>query len=200
MLRLSWKPVRYQSANVVRSIIRCFNRLLHEKPYCHVWRGELAVIECKKTPSGMFYYHLHAILSGDYVPQSLISKDWGRISGYPNVWIEAVRSWRNAFHYTLKYILKGFTWKSNKDRETFRSSMKGTRFVHSYGSFYNSQYVAGEHVYFPCPDCGLVKCWVIDLEAFWREDHPILKRHLSSKPVLVSGNSESSDGSHVFGV
>lgn len=161
-LTLTWKPVKVQSAVVVRDIIACFVRLLHRKPYSVVWDGILASVECKKTKSGSFYYHLHVLLDGGYVAQSQISRDWREISGFPICWIESVkRTPKRALRYVLKYVLKGSGLKESKDRLDFKESMYKTRLVHSYGEFYNSQYRSGRHVYYPCPICGAENCWVV---------------------------------------
>jgi len=61
----------------------------------------------------------------------------------------------------LKYVLKGFELKDPYDREDFKESMKGVRFIRSYGDFYNSEYRSAQHVYFPCPDCGMVGSWIV---------------------------------------
>lgn len=161
-LTLTWRPVKEQSAGLVREIGAAVIKLLHRKKYAKVWKGVLAVLECKKTKSGLFYYHVHCILEGKYIPQKEISDDWREISGFSIVYIK--RIWRTptrAFRYVLKYLLKGFNLFSKGDREDFKDSMRGVRYVRSYGSFYNFQYRTGEHVYFPCPGCGSIKCWVV---------------------------------------
>ena len=161
-LTLTWKPVKKQSPEVVRSLGRCFVKLLHRAPYKTVWKGVLATVECKKTVSGLFYYHLHAILRGGFVSQARISRDWCRISGFPVVCVKAIsRTPRRALRYVLKYVLKGFAFSNPKDVSDFKASMHGVRYVRSYGEFYACEYRHGRHVYFPCPGCGAVKSWVI---------------------------------------
>jgi hypothetical protein len=58
-------------------------------------------------------------------------------------------------------VLKGFNFERPKDKDDFKASMRGVRYVRSYGSFYNFNYRTSKHVYFPCPSCGMVKSWVI---------------------------------------
>lgn len=165
-LTLTWKPVKHQEAKIVREMGKALVKLLHRKPYRKVWKGLLATIECKKTPHNMFYYHIHCILEGDYVPQAQISKDWREISGFPVVFIERIwRTPKRALRYVMKYILKGFTFEEPRDVQDFKESMSGVHYIRSYGEFYNSEYKKGAHVYFPCPECGAVKSWII-LE-FW---------------------------------
>ena len=160
-LVLTSKPVKYQSAAVVRRLIADFVRLLHRKPYSIEWKAVLASIECKKTEYGWFYYHLHCLLDGGYVPQSQISNDWRSISGFPICYIKAVyETPKRSLRYVLKYVLKGSSFDS-KDRANFKESMHRTRLVHSYGEFYNSQYQTGQHVYYPCPVCGSENCWIV---------------------------------------
>ena len=161
-LTLTYKPVKKQSPEIVRNLINYFKLLLHRKPYRYIWQGILAVVECKKTKDGSFYYHLHVLLDGGYVPQSQISQDWREISSFPICWIMAVHETpKRALHYTLKYILKGSSFLESKDRADFKESMFKTRLVHSYGSYYNYQYQTGQHVYYPCPVCGSIKCWIV---------------------------------------
>jgi hypothetical protein len=192
-LVLSWKPVARQSPALVREIGDCVNRLFHRRPYSKVWKGLLAVLECKKSPSGGFFYHVHCLVDGAYVPQSQISSDWKAISGFPVVYISAVRNWRRAFRYSLKYILKGFHWNNHIDRDDFRRSMKGTRFVRSYGSFYNAEYVRGEPVGFPCPDCGIVGAWHIAIDAPSRPDLVGVVLKPLIRPDLRSGSAVSGE-------
>lgn len=161
-LTLTFKPVKNQSPEIVRQLVSYFVKLMHRKPYSVIWKGILAVIECKKTKSGMFYYHLHALLDGGFVPQSQISEDWCSISSFPICWIASVqRTPKRALRYVLKYILKGSALELPQDKLDFKNSMYKTRFVHSYGSFYNSQYRSSPHVYYPCPNCGSLNCWVV---------------------------------------
>jgi hypothetical protein len=164
---LTWRPMRKQDPNVVRDMGKALNKLLHRKAY-KSWFGILATVECKKTKSGMFYYHIHMLVKGLFVKQAQISKDWKACSRFPIVWAKAVtRTPRRALKYVLKYVLKGFAFKSAKDKEDFKASMKGVRYVRSYGDFYNLMYKTGKHVYFPCPCCGAVKSWMLyDLGSF----------------------------------
>jgi hypothetical protein len=168
----TWRPVRHQDPKVPRSIGKALTRFLHLQRYRRLWKGLLAVLECKKTPSGMFYYHIHLLVDGGFVPQGIISADWRKASGFPIVWVKRVsRTPRRALHYILKYVLKGFSFHKDKDRQDFKESMKGVRYIRSYGEFYNFEYREGKHVYFPCPSCGAVKSWVVleycDLVDLW---------------------------------
>lgn len=161
-LTLTWKPVKHQDPEIVRDIGAALVKLRHRKKYAKNWKGILATIECKKTDSGLFYYHVHCIVEGNFIPQKEISDDWREISGFPIVHIQ--RIWRTparAFRYILKYVLKGFAFEDPDDKQDFKSSMKGVRYIRSYGEFYNFEYSRGQHVYFPCPDCGSVKCWIV---------------------------------------
>lgn len=144
----------------MRDLGNALTRFLHRKPYDKCYRGILAVVECKKTTQGWFYYHIHCIIDGSYVPQTQISQDWKECSGFPIVWVERIRSPQRALKYVLKYILKGFTSDLDQDRLDFKESMKGARFVRNYGSYYDF-YQTATHVYFPCPTCKSVKNWVV---------------------------------------
>lgn len=172
LLTLTWKPVPKQDPLIVRAIGRAVTKLLHRKRYVKAWKGVLAVLECKETKYGWFYYHVHILLFGAYIPQKQISKDWREISRFSVVDIRRV--WRTplrALRYVLKYILKGFSFKDPKNTLDFKSSMKGVHYVRSYGEFYNYQYRSARHVYFPCPQCGEIKAWIV-LD-FQREDIPM---------------------------
>jgi Replication protein. len=167
-LTLTWKPVSRQDPNIVRQIGKALVKLRHRKKYAKAWKGILATLECKKTNSGFFYYHIHCIIEGNYIPQKEISEDWAKISGFKIVHIE--RIWRTparAFRYILKYVLKGFAFENEEDVLDFKSSMKGVRYLRSYGDFYNFQYQTAKHVLFPCPDCGGVKCWILEWDLDW---------------------------------
>lgn len=162
LLTLTWKPVRVQSAVVVRAIGDAMVKLFHRRRYARLWKGILASIECKKTKSGWFYYHVHCILSGAYIPQGVISDDWREISGFPIVDVRAIRRTpKRALRYVLKYIMKGSLMKSSRDRADFKVSMKGVRYVRSYGIFYGAEKPSGRHVYYPCPVCGSSRCWIV---------------------------------------
>ena len=161
-LTLTWKPIRRQSSSTTRAIGKALTRLLHRKRYVHAWKGLIATLECKKTNSGMFYYHIHAIIEGAYVNQAQISQDWKAVSGFPIVHIKRISRTRNrALRYVLKYVLKGMAFEDPRDRSNFKASMKGVRLIRSYGDFYNAEYRAAHHVYFPCPGCGAVKSWIV---------------------------------------
>jgi len=126
------------------------------------WKAILAVVECKKSNSGLFYYHIHCIVSGRYIPQKEISSAWREISGFPIVHIKKIwRTPKRALRYILKYVLKGFALVEEKDIKEFHETMKGVRYIRSYGDFYNFEYLSAKHVYFPCPNCNAVKCWVV---------------------------------------
>lgn len=161
-LTLTWRPVREQDPDIVRSIGTAVAKLRHRKKYARHWRAILATVECKKTDSGLFYYHIHCIVSGDYIPQKQISNDWREISGFPIVHIQRIyRTPARALRYVLKYVLKGFSFDEPKDRQKFKESMKGVRYLRSYGDFYNFEYLKARHVSFPCPECGSVRAWIL---------------------------------------
>lgn len=161
-LTLTWAPVKKQDPKIVHEMGKALLKLRHRKKYARAWTGILGVIECKKTESGMFYYHIHCIVNGKYIPQSEISKDWQEISRFPIVDIRRVwRTPKRALKYILKYVLKGFSFDHPKDVADFKASMKGVHYVRSYGDFYNFQYGSGKHVYFPCPACMSTRCWIV---------------------------------------
>ena len=160
-LTLTAKPVKTQDSEYVRVLGKCLTRLMHRKIFSCV-RGLVATVECKKTRSGLFYYHVHCIFSGPYIAQKQISEAWAECSGFPIVYVKKITRTRNrALRYVLKYVLKGFQLEDPDDREDFKESMKGVRFIRSYREFYNAEYRTGQHVYFPCPDCGSVKSWIV---------------------------------------
>jgi predicted RNA-binding Zn-ribbon protein involved in translation (DUF1610 family) len=159
---LTTKPIRRQDPEQIRKMSKWLNRLFHRRLYARSWKAKLATVECKKTPQNEFYYHIHLIIEGSYIPQKQLSKDWKKISGFPIVHIK--RIWRTpvkALRYVLKYILKGFNFDEDRDRQDFKDSMKGVRYLRSYGAFYDYNYRTSPHVYFPCPECGAVKSWII---------------------------------------
>jgi len=160
-LTLTWKPVLKQDSDIVAAIGRALNRFLHRHPYHH-WKGVLAVLECKKTAYNWFYYHVHCLFDGFSVPQGQISHDWREISGFSIVWVKAIsRTPKKALRYILKYVLKGFAFDDSKDRSDFKESMRGVHYVRSYADFYDLSYHAASHVYFPCPECGAIKSWIV---------------------------------------
>ena len=161
-LTLTSKPIKKQDPMQVRDLGIWFNKLLHRKKFAKAWKGIIATVECKKSKTGLFYYHLHAIVEGNFIPQKEISDAWRQISGFPIVHIK--RIWRTqvkAFRYVMKYVLKGFGFNDEKDKKDFKTSMKGVRYVRSYGSMYDLEYNTSPHVYFPCPRCGSVKSWIV---------------------------------------
>jgi len=160
-LTLTWKPVKRQDSRIVREMGKALTRFLHRNPYV-MWKGLLAVVECKKTRDGWFYYHIHCLYDGFFVPQSIISKDWREISGFPIVWVKGIsRTPKRALKYVLKYVLKGFSFDNPRDRQDFKLSMKSVHYVRSFGEYYSLNYCFSPHVYFPCPNCKSVRSWVV---------------------------------------
>jgi len=102
------------------------------------------------------------LVEGSYIPQREISEAWREITGFPIVHVKRIwRTPKRALRYVLKYVLKGFNFKANKERDDFKASFKGVRFIRSYGDFYDLEYHSARHVYFPCPNCGSKKSWVV---------------------------------------
>lgn len=160
-LTLTWKPVKRQNPEIVHKLGFSLVKLLHRKRFRH-YKGILATVECKKTDYGAFYYHMHCLIEGKYIPQSEISQAWKEITGFPIVWVERVRRTpKKALRYILKYVTKGMNFAQNRDREDFKASFRGVRFIRSYGEFYGLHYKSGKHVYFPCPDCSSRRSWVV---------------------------------------
>ena len=62
-----------------------------------------------------------------------------------------------------------------------------TRFIRSYRSFYDYQYMISPHVYFPCSECGSVKGWIISDSQEVLFDKMVSKLPISSG--LLGGNS-----------
>jgi hypothetical protein len=190
---LTWKPVKRQDPRIVRRLGSCLTTLLHRKLYARSWRGLLASVECKKTPQNEFYYHIHALIDGSYIPRIQLSRDWCQISGFPMVHIKRV--WRTrdrAFKYVLKYVLKGYSFEDEDDKKDFKSSMRGVRYIRSYGSLYDLNYKTSPHVYFPCPRCGAVKCWVLEFDPLHVESRAVHTRYSSGfEPTLIEHSFEA---------
>ena len=98
---------------------------------------------------------VHGYKRGRY----LLSQDWFKISGHyitddKQIQEDYTReNTHKVLNYVFKYILKGFNFKDQHDKEDFKHVMYHKRLVMTYGEWYNFHYETAKHVSYPCPLC-----------------------------------------------
>jgi len=101
-------PQRWPNGKVMDAVdwIRsCFTRLRNRKFFKRAWRGGIYSIEFTWSIDEGWHVHIHAFLNGQFVPQSVISEVWERITGNSKVvWIKAKGSMKEVLKYILKPI------------------------------------------------------------------------------------------------
>lgn len=103
LMSLSWKPVDSESVQVVDALVSGFAELLHGKRYRGL-SGLLGTVECRRSSDGLFYHHLHVLVTGGFLPGRFIQSDWVDLGGFYNVSFRHVfTSQDRALRYILKY-------------------------------------------------------------------------------------------------
>lgn len=133
MLTLTWAEHReFSKANKRKldTYSKKFYRMARDAGYDVVG---LRAPECVyKREDGLFYYHVHHLLYGKYIPQAEVSKIWAGVSGSKIVDVR-----RKSLLYGLRYVtksasspLKMFGVPLEAVAETY---LRGGRFIQFYG-------------------------------------------------------------------
>jgi len=147
---------------VLREIYCKFVRLLKE-----FWLSFIAVLEISRTG----HIHLHAIVSGMYVPQPVLSDKAKEMLGRPVVWIN--RAVPRKLGYLVKYISKPPTFLKAGDFIRFLVVVHRFRRIRSYGEFYGKEESKASLLL--CKACGwYLKYEGIEEEGWIRQEHPYL--------------------------
>jgi hypothetical protein len=103
-IRLGVDPSRYDSPRaawehsspMLPEVMRCLRKMRNvEVEY-------LRVTELHQSG----YPHYHALLRSGFIPQKILSSEWGRLTGAPVVWISKIDSTFSSFRYLVKYLTK----------------------------------------------------------------------------------------------
>lgn len=134
--------------------------------------------------------HLHLMVYCEFIDQKKWSQAWQEASGFPVVWIRAVRGVKKGVKEVLKYATK-LTDLSPADTALVHSVIKGIRRVRAGGVFYNA----------PEPEklenqlCKVCKSRINDMQC--EEFHKVLAREAETLPRasallhLIHGNKSA---------
>jgi hypothetical protein len=144
-------------------LFEAFERLRHMKLWKKKVTGAIMALEITyNAKKESWHPHLNVIFDGEYIPQALLSKTWGRCTrgkGYVT-WIGRPRDLREVFKYVVK--LADIVSSPKAVAELLRAT-RGKRFIRTYGSLYRLKVEEEETGPQGCPDCGSH-----EIERFWR--------------------------------
>lgn len=131
--------------------------------------------------------HLHLLAYCEYIPHAELSAEWEKLTGFGNVWIEAIHGVKEAVKEVLKYATK-LSELSPADTALVHDVLRGVRRVRGGGIFYN----VPEPEKITNPVCKKCKSPIVDMpcEAF----HKILAEESKRLPrasvllYLIHGN------------
>lgn len=134
--------------------------------------------------------HLHLLMYCEYIEQDRLSKEWSKLTGFPVVWINAVRGVKKGVKEVLKYSTK-LTGLSPQDTVLLHGVLKGVRRVRAGGIFYNAPEPpkAENHL------CKVCKSCISDMQC--EEFNKLLKENAISVPRasallhLIHGNKSA---------
>ena len=116
-LRLGVKPAQYETPEAawrdtspkVPELCRKLRQQVGECEYLRVaeiHNGTTKYCELTEPGAALGFPHYHAMLRSDYIPQKLLSKIWGELTGAPVVWIAKIDQSFSSFRYLTKYLTK----------------------------------------------------------------------------------------------
>lgn len=150
------------TGSLLREIYKGFVEVL--KTY---WKSFVSVLEI----SPRWHVHIHAIVSGGYVPQQVLSNTADRILGRPVVWIN--RAVPRRLGYLLKYVSKPPEFHGARDYVRYLRVMHRFRRIRSQGEFYGAW--EERSVLLICRECGWYLYFdCIEENGWWKEEHTFL--------------------------
>lgn len=174
MVGLTLKNVWHVDRAYYREVRHCLTKLRHRQPFCDSWWGGLYSIETTWSLSGGYHVHVHMLVEGEYVPQSVISAAWLAITGdSPIVYIQKADHPHQAFKYIVKPDLVLFS-RPHRLAEVIMATRR-SKLVQPFGSWRHnhddavadddgSGHLAGDDgddadrlgklPPLPCPHCG----------------------------------------------
>lgn len=148
------------SRDLLREIYRGFVEVL--KTY---WRSFVAVLEI----SPGWHVHIHAIVSGKYVPQMMLSTTANRILGKLVVWIN--RAVPKRLGYLLKYVSKPPEFRTAREYVRYLRLMHRLRRIRSQGESYGDREERRTSLLL-CRGCGwYLYSACIEENGWWDEEH-----------------------------
>ncbi|GAI67524.1 unnamed protein product [marine sediment metagenome] len=130
----------------------CFRKLRRRQVFSRAWRGGVYTIETTYKADRGWHVHIHALIDGEYVPQSVIKAHWHDITG--NAYIVSIQVARRA-REVLKYVLKpsqellARPWALRE----FLVAMHGSHLVSGWGRWYGVT-ADDDHGPWCCVFCG----------------------------------------------
>lgn len=105
-LRTTSEPL----AQSLDTLYRAFTQLRRLPLWRKSVTGGVAFLEIKWMPdTARWHPHLHCLLTGRYIPQASLKRDWLRVTGHSSIVdIRLVRSQNDAARYVTKYASKPF--------------------------------------------------------------------------------------------
>lgn len=164
------------SRDVLRGIYRGFVEVL--KTY---WKTFVAVLEI----SPGWHVHVHAIVSGKYVPQQLLSNTANRILGRPVVWIN--RAVPKKLGYLLKYVSKPPEFHTAREYVRYLRLMHRLRRIRNQGEFYGDREERTSLLI--CRECGWYLYFdCIEENGWWKEiREPLHGYEPPTKVIMIRG-------------
>ena len=133
----------------VRELFRCARKRIN-----HFWPkkygcGAFAVMELGSN----WNLHIHILLYGHFVKQSVLSDYWNDLTGdSPVVDIRTVKSPCDGVNYLLKYITKPKQFNDPEETAYYLDLLLGVRRIRAYGIFYGQGLLPNTAC--PCPLCA----------------------------------------------
>lgn len=128
-----------QLASLLEELYSCFRQLRRLALWKRI-KGGAWFFEVKETSKG-WHAHLHVLCSGGYLPQSVIRRDWKRLTnGSSIIDIRRVRNTEKAAQYVSKYATKPMLLHklSLTKRQELYLALHGRRMYGCFGNFHRT--------------------------------------------------------------
>lgn len=157
MLTLTKKPVEHITKQTFKEFRDDFTKLRHRKIWKNVCWGSLYSFETKRTGTGLWYVHLHAVIASGYIEQSELSQEWEKITDCPIVDIRAIKNddkWAG-IREVVKYPSKVSDFINEPELvDEFLRATQGVNLVYGTGALYRVKTKRHGEGKMRCPICG----------------------------------------------
>ncbi|KXA92414.1 hypothetical protein AKJ66_04195 [candidate division MSBL1 archaeon SCGC-AAA259E22] len=160
--------------DLIERAIDCFKKLRRRKIFRKV-KGGFYSIEVKPPTAEGWFVHIHAVISGPFIPEGKISEEWIDLTGDSYVVkITDARFRKNIVYYVLGYTSNKAkikeTWKGVPEwrKEKFEEAVKNRRLIQPFGNFFGIVYENPEP--FKCPKCGCTEWIFLGIEHIEKEE------------------------------
>jgi hypothetical protein len=112
-------------------------------PFDEIVKGGVYGVDIKQKGPDEFNIHIHALMDAHWIPQVALSAEWEQITGDPVVDIRRIYGradddFEDALMETAAYAAKPPEFETLEDEIEFVQTMKGRRFVQSFGSLHGN--------------------------------------------------------------